>query len=304
MRVLIVGCGYVGLPLGTELVGQGHEVFGLRRNPAAEAELRAAHIKPLFADITDAASLARLPRDFDWVVNCAASGGGGVEDYRRLYLYGTRNLLEWLLPAPPRKYVYTSSTSVYGQDDGSLVKETDPVAPATETGGILVATENLLLEAAEERKFPVVILRVAGIYGPNRGHWLRQYLNNEAKLEGRGGRMLNMIHRDDVVGAIVVALKDGRPCSVYNAVDNEPVSQFHFFEWLAGTLDKPLPPSVPAAPDATRNRGVTNKKVSNRRLKMELGYHFKYPTFRQGYTAELIRLDRAGLMPLRPNPGR
>src|ERR1041385_181617 len=108
MRVLIVGCGYVGLPLGKQLVRQGHEVFGLRRSTLADDELKTAHVKPLHADITKPDDLKKLPHDFDWVVNCAASGGGSAEDYRRLYLTGNRNLVEWLLPTPPRKYLYTS----------------------------------------------------------------------------------------------------------------------------------------------------------------------------------------------------
>jgi nucleoside-diphosphate-sugar epimerase len=103
-----------------------------------------------------------------------------------------------------------------------------------------------------------------------------------------------MIHRDDVVEAIIAALKNGQPGEVYNAVDDEPVSQISFFEWLSGHLGKGLPPSVPEDAEAARKRGVTNKKVANRRLKMELGYQFKYPTFRQGYTAEILRLERAG----------
>ena len=142
--------------------------------------------------------------------------------------------------------------------------------------------------------FPAVILRLAGIYGPGRGYWFKQYLKNEARIEGAGARILNMIHRDDVAGAIIAALKSGRPGEVYNVVDDEPVTQFHFFQWLSGPLGKELPPSVPEDPEAVRKRGVTNKKVSNRRLKMELGYQFKYPTFRQGYTAEILLLDRSG----------
>ena len=294
MRVLIVGCGYVGLPLGAELVKHGHEVFGLRRSPGAEAELRSAGIKPLAGDITKADSLIPLPASYDWVVNCVSASGGGAEEYREVYLQGTRNLLEWLGAAPPKKFVYTSSTSVYGQNDGSLVKESSPTEPAVETGKILVETERVLLEAVRARRFPAVILRLAGIYGPDRGYWFKQYLKNEARIEGNGARILNMIHRDDVAGAIIAALTSGRPGEVYNVVDDEPVSQLHFFQWLSGPLGKELPPSVPEDPDAVRKRGVTNKKVSNRRLKMELGYQFKYPPFRQGYTAELIRLDRAG----------
>jgi nucleoside-diphosphate-sugar epimerase len=97
-----------------------------------------------------------------------------------------------------------------------------------------------------------------------------------------------------LIGCIIAALKNGRPGEIYNAADDEPVSQLHFFQWLAQALDKPLPPSEPENPAENRKRGATNKRVSNRRLNMELGYQFKYPNFRKGYSAELLRLDRAG----------
>jgi nucleoside-diphosphate-sugar epimerase len=294
MRVLIVGCGYVGLPLGMELVRLGHKVSGLRRNPAVGSELQAAGIQPLFGDVTKPETLTRLPHEFDWVVNCVSSTGGNAEDYRRIYLQGTRNLIEWLSATPPKRFVYTSSTSVYGQTDGSLVRETSPTAPLPETAKILLETEKLLLAAVAEREFPAVILRVAGIYGPDRGHRFRQFLRNEARIEGDGARFLNMIHRDDVIGCIVAALKNGRPGEIYNAVDDEPVSQANFFQWLAATVGKYPPPAVPDNPDENRKRGVTNKRVVNRKLKMELGYQFKYPNFRKGYTAEILRLEHAG----------
>jgi nucleoside-diphosphate-sugar epimerase len=291
MRVLIVGCGYVGLPLGAELVKLGHEVFGLRRSADAAAELQAVGITPLVGDITQPGSLAALPKDFDWVVNCVSSSHGEVEDYRRVYLDGTRNLIAWLAASPPKKFVYTSSTSVYGQDDGSMVKESSATEPVTDTGKVLLETEKLLLAAVTEQKFPAVILRVAGIYGPERGHWFKQLLKGEATIEGDGLRPLNMIHRDDVIGCVLAALKSGRAGEIYNAVDDEPVAQLHFFRWLCECLNKPLPPSVPTDDVAAGKRGVTNKKISNRKLKMELGYPFKYPNFRKGYTAEIQRLD-------------
>ena len=301
MRVLIVGCGYLGLPLGAELVKQGHEVFGIRRSAAAAAELTAAGLTPLQADISRPEDLARLPAGYDWVVNCVASSHGDANDYRSVYSQGTRNLLAWLLPTPPKKFVYTSSTSVYGQNDGSLVKENSPTTPEPETGKVLVETEQVLLDAARAQKFPAVILRLAGIYGPGRGYWFKQYLKDEARIEGTGARLMNMIHRDDAIGAILAALKNGRAGEVYNVVDDEPVSQFNFFQWLSGPLGKELPPTVPEDAEVIRKRGVTNKKVSNRRLKMELGYQYKYPTYRQGYTAEILRLDRAGeLDPKKP----
>jgi nucleoside-diphosphate-sugar epimerase len=288
MRVLIVGCGYVGLPLGAELARLGHEVFGLRRSPAAKAEMKAAGIKPLFGDIARPEELAGLPTPFDWVVNCVASGGGTAGDYRRVYLEGTRNLIERLKPSPPGKFVYTSSTSVYGQDDGSPVAEESPTEPVAETAKILVETEKVLLAAAQNGVLAAVILRLAGIYGPQRGYWLRRYLSNDARIEGDGARWLNMIHRDDVVGCIIAALHKARPGAIYNAVDNEPVSEVSLYQWLAGQLGKPLPPSAPE--EAARKRGATNKRVSNSKLKAELAYRFKYPSFREGYAAELPRL--------------
>lgn len=296
MRVLIIGCGYVGLPLGAELARRGHEVSGLRRNRTTAGELKAAGIKPLFADITSADELASLPRDFDWVVNCVASGGGGAEDYRRVYLEGMRNLIEWLAPrhgdswrsavdAP--KFVYTSSTSVYGQNDGSVVDEKGLAEATTDTARVLLETERALLEGARERNFAAMILRVAGIYGPGRGHWFRQFLQGDARIEGKGERILNMIHRDDVIGCVTAALERGKSGEIYNATDDEPVSQFDFFSWLAAAASRPMSSAAPENAAVARKRGVTNKRISNRKLKTELSYHFKYPTFREGYAEEI-----------------
>ncbi len=290
MRVLIVGCGYVGLPLGAELVRQGHEVFGLRRTGARSEELTAAGLTPLTADITRLEDLGWLPGSFDWVVNTVSSTRGGLEEYRRVYLEGTRNLIHWLGRTPLQRYVYTSSTSVYGQTDGSVVDESSPTVPSSPTSQVLVETERLLLEAAATGHFPAVILRVAGIYGPGRGHVFLQYLRNEARLSGRGERVMNMVHRDDVVGAILAALERGKPGAIYNLADDEPIDQFTFLQWLSGTLGRELPPPELEQPNPRRKRGLTCKRVSNRKLKADLGYHFKYPTFREGYAAEIQRL--------------
>jgi nucleoside-diphosphate-sugar epimerase len=292
MRCLIVGCGYVGLPLGAELVRQDHEVFGLRRSGANE--LKAAGIQPLVADITKPETLAKLPQDFDWVVNCAASGGSSADDYRKLYLEGNRNLIAWLADSPPEKFVYTSSTSVYRQNDGSIVTETSPAGPVAETAMVLIKAEKSLLAAVADRKVPAVILRVAGIYGPGRGHWFKQFLRGEARIEGDDSRWLNMIHRDDLVGCIIAALECGRPGEIYNAVDDEPVTQLKFFEWLAAELKLPPPPRSPAEAEIQRKRGVTNKRVNNAKLRKELKYEFRFPDFRKGYGAEIARRSADG----------
>jgi len=281
MRILIVGCGYVGMALGTELVRQSHEVFGLRRTADASVSMKAAGVVPLAGDITKKEDLANLPADYDWVVNCVSSSRGDVEDYRRVYVQGMRNLIEWLSVRPPKRFVYTSSSSVYGQTDGAIVTEDSPIQPLAETGCILMEAEKLLIEAAM-RNFPAVILRVAGIYGPGRGYWFKQFLKGEATIEGNGKRFLNMVHRDDVAGAIIAALEKGRAGEIYNVVDDEPVTQLDFFRWLAADLGKAMPQFVQPDERVERKRGLTNKRISNARLKSQLGYEFKYPTFREG----------------------
>jgi nucleoside-diphosphate-sugar epimerase len=282
MRTLIVGCGYVGTALGSELVRLAHRVFGLRRTADSDSDLKAAGIVSLIGDVTRLETLVKLPADYDWVINCVSSSGGGAEDYRAVYLEGTRNLLEWLSPSPPMKFVYTSSTSVYGQTDGTLVTEASPAEPAAETARILVETENFLLKAALAN-FPAVILRVAGIYGPGRGYWFKQFLRGEATIEAKGERFLNMVHRDDVGSALIAALEKGRPGEIYNLVDDEPVSQNNLFQWLASRLGKEMPPFVERNEQADGKRGWTNKRVSNAKLKSRLGYQFQYPTFREGF---------------------
>lgn len=291
LRVLIAGCGYVGLATGAELIKRGHLVWGLRRSASPEQALRQAGIQPLHGDLSQPESLARLQSEFDWVVYCAAASGGGLQEYRATYIEGMRNLLARLAGAPMRKLVYTSSTSVYGQNDGSIVDERSPTAPAAETSQILVKAEERLLDAARQKRCPAVILRVAGIYGPGRGYWLRQFLSGEARLEGDGRRILNMVHRDDVAGAIIAALERGRSGEIYNVVDDHPATQVEVFTWLSERLNRALPPS---STEASHKRGVTNKRVSNQRLRTALGYKLKYPSFREGYEEEIRAL---GYMP-------
>jgi nucleoside-diphosphate-sugar epimerase len=288
MRVLIVGPGYIGLPLGAELARRNHEVFGLRRSGDIDGSLNANGIQTLTADIADLTSLRALPSpSFDWVVNCVSSSHGGVEDYRRVYLQGARNLVDWLGRHLLTKFVYTSSSGVYGQNDGSWVNESAATEPLSETSRVLIEAERVFLDAARELGFPAMVLRVAGIYGPGRSWWVRRILEGEARIEGEGHRALNMIHRDDVVGAIIAALEQGRAGEVYNAVDDEPVAQQEFLGWLAGKLGRPLPPAVAESVETNRKRGVSNKRISNQKLKHDLGYVFKHPTFREGYSAVL-----------------
>ena len=258
----------------------------MRRTDNGRTQLERAGITPLIADITDFPALSGLPANYDWVVNCVSASGGGLEEYQRVYLQGTRYLLRWLESAPLKKFVYTSSTSVYAQTDGSAVDENSPTEPEADTARVLVATERVLLEASRHG-FPAVVLRLAGIYGPGRGYWFKRFLQGNAAIEGKAERILNMIHRHDAAGAISAALSRGQPGTIYNVADDEPTTQRALFEFLAEMFACPLPSSAPSDEGAVFNRGVTNKRVLNRRLHDELGYQFKYPSFRQGFASVL-----------------
>ncbi|HTI71152.1 MAG TPA: SDR family oxidoreductase [Candidatus Limnocylindria bacterium] len=292
VRTLIVGCGYLGLAVAKRLVAGGHQVFGLRRSPDGSSDLLQEGITPLVADIATSSTLAPLPRDFEWVVNTVSSSKGGAEEYRQVYLTGTRNLGLWLRDQPLAKYVYTSSTSVYGQTDGSEVTESSPTTPKGETSQLLVETESMLFQRAREGGFPAIVLRLSGIYGPGRGHLFHQFVAGLATLSGDGSRLLNMIHRDDAATAIVATLERGQAGEAYNVTDNFPVSQREFLEFLASSLNRPLPPAV-TEPATGRKRAVTHKRVSNAKLRESLGWSPQYPTYREGYADEITQALRA-----------
>lgn len=291
MRVLILGCGYVGMALGRLLVSQGHEVDGVRRSATDAESLRALGIRPLVWDVTDPTTFPEVGAGWHWVVNALSSRGGGPEGYERLYYQGTRHVVEWLAARKPVQYVHLSSTSVYGQTDGSEVDERSPAEPVNGTSQVLVRAEQYLLEAAKTKGWPVLILRSAGIYGPERGHLFQQFLAGEAHLTGEGDRWLNMVHRDDLAGAVLAALRSSLTGEIVNVADDQPVTELEFFQWLAGKLGRPLPPRIEPS-QKVRKRGATNKRVSNQRLKQELGYRLLYPTYREGYEAELVRMGK------------
>jgi nucleoside-diphosphate-sugar epimerase len=291
MRTLVIGCGYVGSALAMELARQGHFVDAIRRSAHRDERLETAGVRTLQADIADPRDLAKIHSDYQWIVNCVAPSSGDAEAYERVYLQGMRNLVDHFSNTSLQKLVYTSSSGVYAQDDGSLVDESCTAVPESATGRVLRQAEEVLLQASREARLPGVVLRVSGIYGPGRTYWLRMFLSGEA-MPAAGDRYMNMIHRDDVVGALIAALEKGRAGEVYNVTDNEPVRQSDLFTWLAEKTGRPAPApeSGPRSPAPSSRRTVTNKRISNRKLREELGYTLKHPTFREGYTAEMKNL--------------
>ncbi|MFC4407008.1 SDR family oxidoreductase [Haloarchaeobius iranensis] len=288
MRVAILGCGYVGIELGRQLTEAGHDAVGVRRSADGLAAIEAAGFEAVEADLTDDESLTTVP-DVDAVVFAASTGGRGADAARRIYVDGLRTVLDHFAAreSPPDRLVYTSSTGVHGDHDGDWVDESTPLDPTTPKTEVLVAAEDLALDAGETHGIDGTVARFAGLYGPDR-YRLERYLSGPV-TEG----YLNMVHRDDAAGSVRFLLADDLARgAVVQVVDDEPVSKWAFADWLAEQCDVPEPPKQtkadrladPGLSDAAKRRIRTSKRCSNERLR-ELGYELRYPTFRAGYRA-------------------
>lgn len=275
-RALIVGCGFVGEVAADLFHAAGWEVVGWTHSEESAARLAGVKAYPVQAhDVTDAGQVARAAREMrgggelDALVDCVSSGrGGGPEAYRRVYLEGARNLCAAFRAA---RFVYTGSTSVYAQIDGSVVDEASPAEPDRETGRILRETEGVVLAAPGG-----TVARLAGIYGPGRSSLLKKFLAGEAVVEGDGGRWLNQIHRNDAAAALFRLAQPDAPPGIYNVADDSPLMQRELYHALAVEFGRPLPPDGPE--DRNRKRGWTSKRVANGRLRA-LGWQPCWPSF-------------------------
>lgn len=205
----------------------------------------------------------------DFIVHCAATGHGGAEAYERVYVAGSRNLLEEFPGVP---LLFVSSSSVYAQTDGGVVTETSPAEPGRDTGRLLRQAEQLVLAAGG------IVTRLAGIYGPGRSVILKRFLTGEAVIEEDGRRFLNQIHRDDAANAILhLAERAADHCGeVFNVCDSTPLVQLDCYRELCRIFQRPLPPSAPR--DLNRKRGWTHKRVSNAKLRAT-GWESRFPSF-------------------------
>ena len=279
-RVLIAGCGYVGTATADLFQAAGWEVEGWTHSPESAVQLGAKPYAVHAIDIANRSAVQEAASPFDVVIHCASSGGGGTEGYQRVYLEGANNLLAGL---QPRRFIYTSSTSVYAQTKGEWVDEESATEPVHDTGKILRKAEEVV------RQNGGLVARLAGIYGPGRSALLRKFLSGEARINNDGQRYLNHVHRDDVAAALLhlVASSSERSSasSVVNVTDDQPITQREAYAWLARKLDRPLPAVV--AGSSERKRGSSNKRVSNQRLRA-LGWEPKFPTLSIGMERSVL----------------
>jgi nucleoside-diphosphate-sugar epimerase len=270
MRLLLIGNGYLGQAVTRVFRDGGWDV-----TPVA---LTAAN-GVLACNVADRLAVSALPAA-DFIVHCAASGHGGSAAYQKVYVDGCRNLTEIFGGVP---FLFTSSTSVYAQTDGSVVTEESPAVPVQETGRLLLEAERITLGAQG------VVARLAGIYGPGRSVILRKFFTGDARLEEGGQRFLNQIHRDDAARAIYHLATSGVRADVFNVSDSRPLSQLDCYTALGRMFDRPLPPAGPVDPN--RKRGWTHKRVSNKKLRT-IGWQPEFPSFLDAVAAVAPTVSR------------
>ena len=282
MSTLIVGCGALGRRVGRLLAERGEPAFGIVRSPARGEELAALGIVPVIADVLDVDSLTRLPA-VDRVLYCVGFDRSAGVSMRTVYVEGLRNVLDRLAGRVGR-WVYASSTSVHGQEDGGWIDEDSPAEPKHEAGRVCLDAENLI----RERGGDVVVLRFAGLYGP--GRIVRKAMVERGEvLVGDPSKYLNLIHLDDAAGASLAAFDRGEGGRTYLACDDRPVERREYYDLVARCLGAPSPRFVLPTPDGNETRREeTNKRVSNRRLRSELGVRLAYPDITTGVPAALL----------------
>jgi len=290
MHVTIVGCGYVGLELASQLLAAGHAVVGVRRSQSGLDAAEAIGATAVAADATDPDSLAALP-DTDAVVFAASSGGRGADAARAVYVEGLRNVIREYAgrESSPDRLVYTSSTGVYGDHGGDWVDEETSLDPTTDKTRVLAEAERVAREEAAAVGIDGTVARFAGLYGPDR-YRLERYLEGPVTAG-----YLNMVHRDDAAGAVRFLLsEDLARDEIVLVVDDEPADKWEFADWLADECGVERPEKRTkeeriAAGDlstAAERRIRTSKRCSNDRLRA-LRYEFMYPTYRSGYRAAI-----------------
>ncbi len=302
MRVLVTGAsGFIGGILCAELLREEHDVAALVRRPGSEpAGTRAA-----VGDLGDGARLGEIlarerPR---CVIHLAAeiASQRSESKVREVNVEGTRRLLDACLslagddPAAGPRVVF-SSTVVTGEAAGALLTEERPLPVRTPYGRSKQECERMLLDSG----LPVVVLRPSHVYGP--GGWYAHELIPRLRqpgrfaVIGRGENMWDVVHVDDVVGALALAVERAPSGSIYHVVDDEPISFYDFMSTSAEALGVGSPRRIPAAlarlvAGANAVDAVTRSaRSSNAKIKAELGWRPRFATAREGVPDAVARL--------------
>jgi nucleoside-diphosphate-sugar epimerase len=192
--------------------------------------------------------------------------------------------------APAQRIIYLSTVGVYGDHQGAWVDEDTPCVPVAERSHARLSAEQAWSECAADMGAELDILRLSGIYGPQRNA-LANLREGTARRIIKPGQVFNRIHVADIADAIAACIARGQPGRIYNVTDDEPAPPQDVVEYAATLLGMAPPPerdfaTTEMTPMARSFYGE-NKRVSNKRIKSELGFEFAHPTYREGLQALL-----------------
>jgi len=278
MNKLIFGCGYLGRRVAQAWQARGHTVTALTRSPDRADELRAAGITPLVGDICDPDSLRNLP-EAETVLFAVGYDARSGRSRSEVVIKGLRNVLNRVPRC--REFLAISTTSVYGQSDGSWVDEQSPCEPAQPNGICALTAEEQVRELACRISDRWNILRLSGIYGPGRLLTRVDSLRSGQPLSGSPDAWLNLIHVEDAVQSVLACEQPGIPSGITLVSDDEPVLRETYYGRLAELAAAPPPTFNPDVAPA-RGAGGRNKRCRNVRMKQELGVRLRFPTFNEG----------------------
>ena len=282
-KIAILGCGYVGSALAQVLQKEGHQVRGLVRSEESVQRLQAQGIVGGALDLVSGDY--PLNENFDAVVFAASSGGGGLEAYRAIYETAVGRAVRWAEQQGVTKFIFTSSTSVYPQDDGQVVDE-ESATGGTEYAQILLAGERQVRES----KLPLrAVLRLGGLYGPGRNYLAEQLKRGECTIGGRVDHFINYLHQQDAVSALRLLLQSERRGSfLYNVTDGHPVTKMEMARHVAqrlGIAEIHFETEGKAGPRAQKQgRAAVNRQVLGTKFRRDFGWTPIFPSFFEGFS--------------------
>lgn len=275
---LIIGLGYLGSRVARLWTESGLQVLATTRSRHRFESIRRMGVEPVHWDVNVGGD--RLPSVQTVLYDVGFDRSQG-RDRRQVYVEGLENTLAHL-PRPER-FIYISTTGVYGDHAGAWVDETTPTRPLDESGQVCLAAEQVLWDFAATNHWAAVVLRLAGIYGPGRLIGADRLRAGEA-IAGDPEGCLNLIHVEDAARAVECARLRGRAGETYLVSDGHPVVRRDFYAHLAGFVGAPEPKFDPGS--ASRYRG--DRKVSNRKMMEELRPNLAYDSFTEGLKSSLV----------------
>lgn len=291
--MFIVGCGYIGRQILASQLGKGHETCCLNGSTMGRDTLQHAGFHALQADLDDE-SIPPLPSADAAVIYLVPPPPQGRHDSRMAHF-----LRATARDGEPRRIVYISTSGVYGDCNGEWVDEHRPANPSVDRAYRRWDAEQQLRAWRDRSGGELVILRVAGIYGPGKLP-LARLRKGTPMVSEADAPWTNRIHAADLVQVCLAALARGHDGEVYNVSDGHPGNMTNYFNHVADLAGLPRPPIIPLAAAAgqlsagLRSYLQESRRLDNRKMLDELGVKLRYPTLTEGLPACFEAMAKAG----------